>query len=308
MNRKVSVVVPIFNEQDNIAALVTALNKVFGTLPYEYEIIFIDDGSKDATLSVLRAIMQYDKAVQFVSFSRNFGHQSALKAGIDSAGGDCIISMDGDMQHPPELLPALLQKWEEGFDVVYTVRKDDTASSFTKRTTSNLFYKLLSSLSDIDIEKGTADFRLINRKVATVLRDLDDSDLFLRGIIKWVGFQQTSIEYEPAERLRGKTKYTPKKMLRLAMEGITSFSIKPLYFATYIGVGFSVLSLLYLPYALYSYYFGHAISGWTSVIVTIAFFGGLQLMILGIIGLYLGKLFMASKHRPSYIIKESSLS
>ncbi len=307
MTQQVSVIIPIFNEQDNISALIAAINKVFEPLSYEHEIIFIDDGSKDATLSVIKAIMQYDKSVQYLSFSRNFGHQSALKAGIDKAQGDCIISMDGDMQHPPELIPALLKKWEEGFDIVYTIRKDDNNISYSKRKTSNLFYSILSYLSDIEIEKGTADFRLINKQVAEIIRELDKSEQFLRGIIKWVGFNQASIEYEPAERFRGKSKYTPKKMIRLALEGITSFSIKPLYFATYIGIGFSVLSLLYLPYALYSYYFGHAISGWTSVIVTIAFFGGLQLMILGILGLYLGKLFMVSKRRPSYIVKETSL-
>ena len=307
MTQKVSVIVPIFNEQDNISTLISAINKVFEPLNYKHEIIFVDDGSKDATLSIIKAIMQYDKNVQYISFSRNFGHQSALKAGIDIAQGDCIISMDGDMQHPPELIPVLLQKWKEGFDIVYTIRKEDHNISYSKRKTSNLFYSVLSYLSDIEIEKGTADFRLINKQVAEIIRELDKSEQFLRGIIKWVGFNQASIEYEPAERFKGQSKYTPKKMIRLALEGITSFSIKPLYFATYIGLGFSFLSLLYLPYALYSYYFGHAISGWTSVIVTIAFFGGLQLMILGILGLYLGKLFMASKRRPSYIIKETSL-
>lgn len=307
MNKKVSVVIPIYNEQDNIAPLIAALNTVFEKLPYQSEIIFIDDGSKDGTLSVIKAIQHYNNAIHFLSFSRNFGHQSALKAGIDKATGDCIISMDGDLQHPPEMIPQLLNKWEDGFDIVYTIRKDATNVSYSKRKTSTLFYSILSSISDIEIEKGTADFRLINRQVADILKQLDNSDQFLRGIIKWIGFSQTSIEYVPAERFRGKSKYTPKKMIRLALEGITSFSIKPLYFATYLGILFSILSLLYVPYALYSYYFGHAISGWTSMIVTVAFFGGLQLMILGIMGLYLGKLFMASKNRPPYIIKESSL-
>lgn len=307
MKRRVSIIVPIYNEQENISALIAAINNAMQPLSFDYEIIFVDDGSSDGTLSVIKAVMQYDTHVRFVSFSRNFGHQSALKAGIDVATGDCLISMDGDMQHPPDLLPVLLQKWEEGSDVVYTIRKEDPNLSYVKRKSSNLFYSFLSYLSDIEIEQGSADFRLINRKVAEIVKELDHSEQFLRGIIKWVGFKQTSIEYEPAERFRGKSKYTLKKMVRLALEGITSFSIKPLYIATYLGICFSVLSLLYLPYALYSYYFGHAISGWASVIVTIAFFGGLQLMILGIMGLYLGKLFMLSKRRPSYIIKESAL-
>lgn len=307
MNKKVSIIVPVFNEHENISPLVAAIHAVLQPLNYEHEIIFVDDGSADATLSVIKAIMHYDKAIQYISFSKNFGHQAALIAGIDKAHGDCIISMDGDMQHPPELLPQLLEKWEQGFEVVYTVRKEDKSLSFRKRKTSNLFYGILSWLSDIEIEKGTADFRLMDKKVVEVVRRLDGTEQFLRGIIKWVGFRQIAIEYEPAERFRGSSKYTTRKMFRLAVEGITSFSIKPLYFATYIGIGFSLLSLLYLPYALYSYFFGHTISGWTSMIVTIAFFGGLQLMILGIIGLYLGKLFMQSKGRPTYITKESSL-
>ena len=182
MTQKVSVIVPIFNEQDNISTLISAINKVFEPLNYKHEIIFVDDGSKDATLSIIKVIMQYDKNVQYISFSRNFGHQSALKAGIDIAQGDCIISMDGDMQHPPELIPVLLQKWKEGFDIVYTIRKEDHNISYSKRKTSNLFYSVLSYLSDIEIEKGTADFRLINIQVAEIIRELDKSEQFLRVV------------------------------------------------------------------------------------------------------------------------------
>ena len=176
-----------------------------------------------------------------------------------------------------------------------------------KRKTSNMFYNLINNLSDIELEQGTADFRLMDRRVVNVFKEFKETDLFLRGLVKWMGFQQAGIEYEPAERLKGKSKYTMKKMIRFALQGITSFSTKPLYIATYLGMSFSLISLLYVPYIIYSYYFGHAISGWTSIIATIAFFGGLQLMILGIIGMYLGKLFQQSKQRPHYIIKETNL-
>jgi polyisoprenyl-phosphate glycosyltransferase len=307
MKPKVSIVVPIFNEQENVSALVKSIRQVFYALPYQYNIIFVDDGSSDATLNIVKTIRDYDPTVHYISFSRNFGHQSALKAGLDAADGDCVISMDGDMQHPPELIPQLLAKWEEGYDVVYTIRKEDPSLSYIKRKSSNLFYKLLNYISDVPLEKGTADFRLMSKKVVGIVRNLEDHELFLRGIVKWIGFKQLGIEYEPAPRFLGKSKYTLKKMVRLATEGITSFSIRPLYLATYLGITFSFLSILYVPYALYSYYFGKVISGWTSVIVTISFFGGLQLMILGVIGIYLGKLFMQTKQRPAYLIKESTI-
>jgi len=307
MTRLVSIVVPVHNERENVAVLAKTIKRIFAGLSYRYNLIFVDDGSSDITLHEIKKLAVQDSNVKFISLSRNFGHQAAIKAGLDKADGDCAITMDGDMQHPPRLIPQLLEKWEQGYDVVYTVRKEDKKLPFFKRTTSNLFYKLLNSLSDIKIEKGTADFRLMSRKVVDVLRDLQEYEPFFRGLVKWAGFKQFAVEYEPDERKSGVTKYTSKKMIRFALQGITSFSIRPLYAATYIGFTCAALSTLYIPYALYSYYFGYTISGWTSVIVTIVFFGGLQLMILGIIGIYLGKLFMQNKHRPVYIVKESNI-
>jgi dolichol-phosphate mannosyltransferase len=223
------------------------------------------------------------------------------------ADGDAVIMMDGDMQHPPELIPEMLQQWESGFDVVYTIRKDHKEMPMMKRKTSNMFYNLINNLSDIDLEPGTADFRLMAKKVVEAFRVFKETDLFMRGLVKWMGFRQIGIEYDPAQRTQGQSKYTLRRMVRFALQGITSFSTRPLYIATYLGFVFSLLSLLYIPYIMYSFYFGHIISGWDSMIATIAFFGGLQLMILGIIGLYLGKLFMQSKQRPLYIVKESNL-
>ena len=305
--KKVCVIIPVFNEVGNISIMAEAVSHVMEALPYDYHIIFIDDGSDDGTLSFLKKITAAQPRLGYISFSRNFGHQNALKAGFDMSDADAVISMDGDMQHPPAVIPALLELWEEGNDIVYTVRRDHMEIPAMKRKTSDMFYSVLNRLSDIELEKGTADFRLLDRKAVDVLREIKEYDLFWRGLVKWIGFKQASLEYDPAERVSGKSKFTYRKMMEFALKGITSFSTKPLTFAMYLGFFCALASFLYFPYALISYFSGHAISGWASVIVTIAFFGGVQLMILGIIGMYLGKLFMQSKQRPHYIISESKL-
>jgi len=307
MPKKICIIIPVFNEEGNLHAIVTAIKKEFEQLIYQYYVLFVDDGSTDNTLKIVQGLSEQDSNIKFISFSKNSGHQAALKAGIDHSDADCTISMDGDMQHPPSLIGDMLSKWENGYEVVYTIRHEQKELSFIKRTTSSLFYWLLSSLSSIDLEKGSADFRLLDRKVINELKLLKENDIFLRGIVKWIGFKQIAIEYTPKERHSGDSKYSYKKMLRLALQGITSFSTKPLYVATYIGFFFSIASLVYIPYAAYSYWFGYTVSGWVSLIVTVAFFGGLQLMILGIIGLYLGKLFMQSKGRPMYIIHKTNI-
>ncbi len=305
--KKISIIIPVCNEEGNIPIVTQSLQQVMDRLPYDYSILFIDDGSVDGTLEIIKKLAGENKPVFYASLARNFGHQNALKAGLDLTEGDCAIMMDGDMQHPTDLLPEMIRKWEEGYDIVYTIRRDHQEMPMMKRKTSNMFYNLINNLSDIDMEPGTADFRLMDKKVVDAFRGFRETDLFMRGLVKWMGFNQIGIEYDPALRTEGKSKYTLKKMIRFALQGITSFSIRPLYIATYLGFIFSLFSLFYIPYIIYSYYFGHAISGWSSVIATIAFFGGLQLMILGIIGMYLGKLFMQSKQRPHYIIKESNL-
>lgn len=307
MKKKISIVVPVCNEEANIPVITAALKTVFQSLAYPYTVIFIDDGSTDGTLEEIKREAAANPQLFFIALARNFGHQNALKAGLDMADGDCVIMMDGDMQHPPDLIPEMLAQWEAGHDIVYTIRKDHKEIPMMKRKTSNMFYNLINNLSDIELEPGTADFRLMDKKVVAVFRTFKETDLFMRGLVKWMGFRQIGIEYDPSQRTLGRSKYTLKKMIRFALQGITSFSIRPLYIAVYLGFIFSLLSLLYIPYIVYSFYFGHVISGWTSVIATIAFFGGLQLMILGIIGMYLGKLFMQSKQRPHYIVKESNM-
>jgi len=308
MSKKISIVIPVYNEAGNIVLIFHAIKKVFESLPYDFSIIFVNDGSQDETLTIIKKLSEENKEVDYISFSRNFGHQNALKAGFDNSNADAVISMDGDMQHPPTMIPELITLWENGNDIVYTIRKDHKELPMLKRTTSNLFYKIMNRLSSIELERGTADFRLLDKKVVNILRDIKEYDLFWRGMVKWLGFKQISIEYTPDERASGKSKYTLHKMLELALRGITSFSTKPLSLAIYIGFLSSLISILYIPYALASYFYGHVISGWASIIVTIAFFGGLQLMILGIIGIYLGKLFMQSKNRPHYIVNESKLT
>jgi polyisoprenyl-phosphate glycosyltransferase len=307
MRRKISVVVPSYNEEGNIKLLATRLVEVLRKVPYDYEVIFVDDGSKDGTLDQLKSLSGIDDNLYFLELSRNFGHQNALKAGYDTADGDAIISMDGDMQHPPEMIPQFLEKWEEGYDVVYTCREYQDEATFFKTKSSDLFYGVMNSLSDTKLEKGTADFRLIDRKVANVLTSLHEDGLFIRGLIKWLGFKQYGIHYICDARFSGQSKYNLKKMIRFAVQGITAFSVRPLYLATGLGLFFSALALLYIPYILYSYYSGHAVSGWASLLATVVFFGGMQLLVLGIIGMYLGKLFMQSKKRPNYIIRSSNL-
>jgi dolichol-phosphate mannosyltransferase len=307
MNKKISIIIPIYNEVNNVTIILNAIKIVMQPLPYSYNIVFVDDGSNDDSLAFIKQLCANDNKIKYISFSRNFGHQNALKAGLDMSDADAVISMDGDMQHPPTLLPQLLSLWEAGNDVVYTIRQEEKNTPLVKRKTSNLFYSILNRLSSIDIEKGTADFRLLDRKVVDVIREIKEYDLFWRGMVKWLGFKQVSFEYAPAERANGVSKYNFRKMMELALKGITSFSTKPLTIAIYLGFICSFGSLLFILYATFSYFTGHTISGWASVIVSISFLGGLQLMILGIIGMYLGKLFMQSKQRPHYIINETNI-
>jgi dolichol-phosphate mannosyltransferase len=307
MKKKISVVVPSFNEEGNIEVLATKLTGVLKQLPYLYEVIFVDDGSADGTLQKLQTLSAIDEHLYYLELSRNFGHQNALKAGYDYADGDCVISMDSDLQHPPELIAQFIEKWEEGYDIVYTCREYQDEATIFKTKSSDLFYSVINSLSDTKLEKGTADFRLIDRKVVNILSTLNENGLFMRGLIKWIGFRQFAIHYQCDARFSGKSKYNLKKMVRFAVQGVTAFSVRPLYIATGLGLFFSLMALLYIPYILISYFTGHAVTGWTSLIATVAFFGGMQLMVLGIIGMYLGKLFMQSKQRPNYIIRSTNL-
>lgn len=306
--KKISIVIPAYNEEENLSQIRLAVDEVFKTLSgYNYEIIFVNDGSRDNTQSILEELSEKFAEVKFIEFSRNFGHQNAVKAGLDFADGNCVISMDGDMQHPPEIIPQLIQKWEEGYDIVYTIRKYSKNISYFKRKTSDFFYHLLSSLSDVELEKGSSDFRLMDASVVDVIRSSGESDIFLRGLVKWVGFKQFAIPFVAADRFAGSSKYNLGRMIKFAFTGITAFSVKPLYLAAYLGFFFSLLPLLYVPYVVYSFINKTEISGWASLIMTVVFFGGVQLIILGILGIYMGKIFKQMKDRPIYIVRSKKL-
>lgn len=309
MNKSVTLVIPLYNEAGNLIKLIEEIDFYTKNLNYQFDYLFVDDGSKDDSLIIIKTLAKENKKIKYIEFSKNFGHQLALKAGIDNCNSNAIISLDADLQHPPKIIPEMIKEWENGFDVVFTVRKEDQNLSFFKRKTSKYFYKIINYLAQIKIEAGAADFRLMDKKVVDEFKKFNEKDLFIRGLVSWLGFKQKSIEYQPNERYSGKSKYTIKKMINFAIQGITSFSIKPLYLTIYFGTTISFISILfYIIYLFYSFYYDTAISGWASLISTVVFFGGLNLTVLGIIGIYIGKMFMQTKNRPNYIIRTTNLN
>jgi dolichol-phosphate mannosyltransferase len=310
MKKKLSIVIPAYNEEKNIAHLIAELSKSISSTGYDYELIFVNDGSRDNTLEAIQEQAEVYPHVFYIELSKNFGKDYALKAGIDSANGDAIITMDADLQHPPHLLPELLKNWEEGYDIIYTYRSEANRHvSAYQRFASRLFYKVVNTLSDIKLENGISDFRLMDRRVVDELKQINEYEIFFRGMVKWVGFKQKGIPYTPAERHTGEASYSFFRLFKLAVGGIMAFSVRPLYIATGLGLFFSVSAVLYIPYVLISYFNDYyKVSGWASLIATVAFFGGLQLLVLGIIGSYLGKIFMQTKQRPTYIIRSTNLN
>lgn len=290
-----------------MAVLYQQIKGVLVNTPVQF--LFVDDGSTDKTLNIIEALAQKDADVKYISFSRNFGHQYALKAGIENSEGDCVICMDADLQHPPALLTTMIDKWQEGFDIVYTVRNDSDNVSALKKITAFIFYKIINSISDIEIRKGTADFRLIDKKIVEVLNNnINEYHLFYRGLIPWIGYKQTGIDYTPNKRSSGKSKYSFLKMLKLALDGITSFSIKPLKLAILLGLLLSLFSGLYGLYALGMFVFtDETVKGWTSILLSVLFIGGINMVLLGIIGEYIGKIYIQTKNRPHYIINKSNI-
>jgi len=304
---KISIIIPVMNEEGNIDLLIKGIIERIDS-NFDYELLFIDDGSNDDTLERIKYQNSLNNRINYLSFSRNFGHQNALRAGLDYASGDCVISMDGDMQHPPEIIPKMIEKWQEGYDIVYTKRQDDPKIPYFKRKTAQYFYTLMNKFSDVKIDRGAADFRLLDKNVVKVLRNIKEGNLFMRGMISWLGFKQCGIDYMPEERFWGKTKYTIRRMMKFAITGITSFSIRPLHISTIFGYLIAISAFFYGVYAVYVKIFTNkTISGWTSLLLAVLFIGGIQMIMLGILGEYIGKLFMESKKRPNYIIREKSL-
>jgi len=300
----ISIVVPVFNEEDNIEHFYTEVCKVMEPLPYDFELMFIDDGSKDASIFILDGLAQKDNRVKPLYLARNFGHQIALTCGLDHANGDAVITMDGDMQHPPAFLPILIKKWEHGYEVVQTIRKTTEGVSWLKNATSALFYKLMNSLSKVKIQPGGSDFRLMDKCVVESFRRFKERARFIRGMIGAIGYKQIQIEFVAPKRFAGSSKFSISKMLHFALDGITSYSKKPLRFAFYTGVIFGLISLGVTSHVIYIKWFTEdAVPGWATISASILFLGGLQLIGIGIIGEYVGRIFEEVKQRPLYFVR-----
>lgn len=298
----VSIIIPVFNEAENILLLYKEIKK---NVPPAFELIWVNDGSNDDTLEKIADISISDDRVKCISFSRNFGHQAALMAGLHFASGKNIITMDGDFQHPPSLLPLFLEKLTEGYDIVSGKRTKTKEITWTKKLASKLYYKLINFLSDIHIEENTADFRAFNKKVLNTILKIEEKDLFLRGLFNWVGFKHITLNYESPARQFGQSKYSVVKMFRLGLKGVLSFSFKPLRISLFIGGVFSIIAFIFAINALIAYFNGETVPGWTSVIIAIMMFGGIQLLFLGLIGEYIASLFTEIKNRPLYIIDQT---
>ncbi|MFA6432054.1 MAG: glycosyltransferase family 2 protein [Candidatus Margulisiibacteriota bacterium] len=301
-NPRLSIIVPVYNEEGNLEEL---YRRIKSSLTHSHEIIFIDDGSNDNSFKTLSSLHEKDPVVKVIRFSRNFGHMFALSAGLDFAAGEAAITLDADLQHPPEIIPKLIQKWEDGYDIVNTIRKETKDADLIKEQGANLFYWLANKMTKNKLSPGSADFRLLNRKAVDSLNQFHERARFLRGLISYVGFNQAFIEYKAEARTAGKSKYSFHKMLSFALDGITSFSTFPLRLATYLGLATAFLAFVYLIYAIFVRMFtNQAIEGWASVLTAVLFIGGIQLIFLGIIGEYLGRVYEETKGRPLYIIND----
>ncbi len=304
---EISVVVPIYNEEKVVNELYERLKNAVTQLSMNYELIFVNDGSKDRSQIELLELSKIDTRVKYINFTRNFGHQIAVTAGLDNCKGKVVVIIDGDLQDPPELIPDMFKKYGEGYDVVYAKRKERKGESLFKKVTAKLFYRILQKITAINIPLDTGDYRLMNKKVVDYLRQMPEQNKFLRGQIAWLGFKSTEVLFIRDERKHGKTGYSFSKMLHFAMDAITGLSDKPLQFVTRIGFAFSLLSMVISFYALYSHFvLERTITGWTSLIISSMFIGGIQLISIGIIGEYISRINKNVLKRPMYIIGESN--
>lgn len=306
MQKLISVVVPMYFEEEVAQECYNRLKSVMLQNDINYEFVFVNDGSTDRTIEILSEIAANDYRTKIVNFARNFGHQIAVTAGIAAAKGDAIVIIDADLQDPPEVIPELIAKWEEGYEVVYAKRKQRKGETWFKLLTAKYFYKFLNYMSDIDIPKDTGDFRIIDRKVADVFNQMTERNRFIRGMMSWVGFRQTYVEYERDERFAGETKYPLKKMIKFASDGIIAFSTKPLRIVMTLGLLSVLISIIVLLYTITVKIIGTGTqTGWASIMVAITFFSGIQLLGLGIVGQYIARIYDESKNRPIYIVKET---
>ncbi len=298
-------VVPVFNESPNIEALYKALvPQLDSFLENNWEVLFVDDGSTDDTLMCIKALSAQDERVLGIALSRNFGHQVALHAGLVHARGEVVVTMDGDLQHPPQVIALLMEKHREGFDVVNTRRMDAGETPLLKKWTSRLFYRILNLVSDVPVQPDSSDFRLMSRKAVDAYLQFPERTRFTRGLIGWMGFGQSVVDYRAGNRHAGKTKFTWRKMMGLALDGFTSFSGKPLRFIALAGMAVFFFGLAYAGFAVIQHVLGQTVSGWTSLLISVWILGGLQLLAIGLISEYLLRIFHESKQRPIFFVRE----
>jgi len=303
-----SIVLPARNEVANIAPMVAALREVMAPLG-RFEIIYVDDGSDDGTLTVLREAAAADASVRYLSLTRNFGHEAALRAGLSHARGRTVIVMDADLEHPPAVIPDLVKEWRRGFKIVTAQRVGyQMKVPWLKRATSRLYYRVLDTLGDIHIEPGSANFMLLDRVVADAVNRIEDQDLFLRGVVRWLGYPLISVPFRQSLRQHGDSKYSLRRMIELAVTGIALHSVRPLRFAIWLALGFAALGGLFVVYSIVSFLFvRHTVAGWTSIMAAIAILGAAQLLVLGIVGEYVGRILRETRKRPSYVVAETEL-
>ncbi|MBI5155096.1 glycosyltransferase [Candidatus Poribacteria bacterium] len=300
----ISAVLPVYNEEENLPRLHERLTKVFGELNKPYEIIFVNDGSADRSMDIIRELALTDTHVRGVNLSRNFGHQICLTAGLDHARGEVVAMMDADLQDPPELLPRMLKRYEQGYDVVYAQRMKREGETFFKKLTAAAFYRLLKFCTRIEIPLDTGDFRIISRRALESVLELREHNRFLRGLFTWVGYKQIGVKYNRPKRFAGETKYPLRKMVRFAMDGITSFSAAPLQAGIWLGFISAMLGFVYALRVLWDWLSGSTVPGWASLAILVLFFGGVQLISMGIMGEYIGRIFDEVKRRPLYFTRE----
>ena len=304
--KKVTIIIPAYNEEESLPYLYDRLENVINKIDnYEFEILFVNDGSKDNTINLIKEYREKDSRISYVDFSRNFGKELAMIAGLDYATGDSVIFMDADLQDPPELIPEMIKYWEEGYDDVYAQRKSRAGESFLKKFTSKMYYKVLQALTSVEIQKDTGDFRLLDRRCVNALKKLRETDRNSKSMFSWIGYKKKAIMYDRDPRVAGKTKWNYKKLVNLAIDGITSFTTSPLRISTYIAIPTFLALFIYLIYVIIKCIrFDIAVQAYQAIILLVLFFSGVQIILIGIMGEYLGRIFNESKHRPLYLVNE----
>ena len=301
-----SIIAPVYNEKDCLGTLVQRVGEVMDTTGEPWELVIVDDGSQDGSTDIIRRLAKEDKRVRAVIFARNFGHQIAVTAGMDYSRGDAVIIIDADLQDPPEVMLEMIQRWKEGYQVVYGVRSEREGETWFKKTTASLFYRMIARITDVKIPLDTGDFRLMDRSVVKVMNSMREKHRFLRGMSSWVGYRQIGVSYHRAARFAGETKYPLKKMLKLALNAVTSFSYFPLQMATYVGFISAGISIVAIPIVIIMRLTGsQAFFGQATTLLAVLFLGGVQLISLGILGEYIGRIYDEVKGRPLYIVSEA---